>query len=133
MYPPVTNPNSVCDAIERLNEGLPNYPALAARLGMARAYYVSNRKDKKPLFGFSRFVGHEGMTPKKYIEEYGSRKDRNTEHALSRWFEELRFGSEPYRVMHKDLAEWLAQYGKRPRKKVRIMVLRPEFQETSGF
>ena len=87
----------------------------------------------KPLFGFSKFVGYDGLSPEEYLNDYKSLDGRNTEIALEKWFEELRYGSPAYVKLFKQLTEWLEHYGKRPRsgetQKVRLMVVRPEFRD----
>lgn len=127
--------DSALDAIRTLNENLHDHPELADRLGQAHAFYVLE-DGGKPLFGFSKFVGYEGLTPEAYLRDYKSLDGRNTEHALSKWFEELRFGTPAYEELFEQLTDWLAEFGKRPRggesQKVRLMVLRPEFRRSTS-
>ncbi|KZE33145.1 hypothetical protein IMF23_04570 [Chelatococcus daeguensis] len=131
----VTRLDSALDAIRALNENLHQHPELADRLGQAHAFYVLEDGDK-PLFGFSKFVGYEGLTAEGYLRDYKSLDGRNTEHALSKWFEELRFGTPAYEELFEQLTDWLSEFGKRPRggdsQKVRLMVLRPEYRETNS-
>lgn len=131
----VTSLDSALAAIKTLNGSLHEYPELADRLGQAHAFYVLE-DDEGPSFGFSKFVGYEGLTPDDYLRDYKSLDGRNTEHALSKWFEELRFGSPAYEDLFKQLSEWLGTFGKRPRggeaQKVRLMVVRPEFREAAS-
>lgn len=131
----VTKLDSALSAIRTLNDSLQDHPELADRLGHAHAFYILEGEEK-PLFGFSKFVGYDGLTPEDYLREYKALDGRNTEHALSRWFEELRFGTPAYEAMFEQLTDWLAGFGKRPRggesQKVRLMVLRPELRESSS-
>jgi len=131
----VTKLDSALSAIGTLNASLHDHPELADRLGQAHAFYVLENEEK-PLFGFSKFVGYDGLTPEDYLRDYKALDGRNTEHALSRWFEELRFGTPAYEELFEQLTEWLAEFGKRPRggksQKVRLMVLRPEYRETTA-
>lgn len=127
---------NVADAlagIRKLNDWVSEYPDLAERLGQAHAYYVLEQPDDEPLFGFSKFVGYLDMTPERYLRDYKKLDGRNTEFALSHWFEEVKPGSPTYKALHAKLSDWLAEYGKRPRggssQQVRLMVLRPEFRE----
>lgn len=125
--------DNVLASIQRLNDELDSHPELADRLGLAHAFYVLERDDRPPLFGFSKFVGYENLTPKQYLNNYNELDGRNTEHALKPWFDEVRIGSPEYRRLYADLEAWLEKYGKRPRggdaQKVRLMVVRPEFRE----
>lgn len=119
--------------IRKLNASVNEHPELAERLGQAHAYYVLEEPDGGRLFGFSKFVGYQDMTAERYLQDYKELDGRNTEFALSRWFEEVRPGSPPYVALHAKLSDWLAEYGKRPRggkdQQVRLMVLRQEFRD----
>lgn len=130
-----SNLASVQDSIKRLNVSLPDHPELVGRLGQAHAFYVLEQGDDEPLFGFSKFVGYDGLTPESYLKNYKSLDGRNTEHALTQWFEEVRYGSPTYDELFEKLRTWLAQYGKRPRggaaQKTRIMVVRPKYQNST--
>ena len=129
----VSSLDQALNAIRVLNVSLPSNPDLADRLGQAHAFYVLEENAKPALFGFSKFVGYEGLTPAAYLRNYKQLDGRNTEHALSKWFEELRHGSPAYGKLFNELASWMAQFGKRPREgkrqKVRLMVVRQEFRD----
>ncbi len=76
------------------------------------------------------------LDPRGYLRDYKSLDGRNTEHALSKWFEELRFGTPAYEELFEQLTDWLSEFGKRPRggdsQKVRLMVLRPEYRKANS-
>jgi hypothetical protein len=131
----VTSLDSALEAIRTLNGSLHECPELADRLGQAHAFYVLEDSNG-PRFGFSKFVGYEGLTPDDYLRDYKSLDGRNTEHALSKWFEELRLGSPAYEDLFQQLSDWLGKFGKRPRggeaQKVRLMVVRPEFRDQAS-
>lgn len=129
----VTTATDALNAIRKLNDSVPNHPDLAERLGQAHAYYILEQENGEPLFGFSKFVGYKSLSPEQYLSDYQSLDGRNTEHALSPWFEELTYASPEYQKYYEKLTNWLAGYGKRPRggekQKTRLMVLRPEFSD----
>ncbi len=130
----VTSLEAALSGIRTLNKSLEGHPELADRLGQAHAYYVLEQPGCEPLFGFSKFVGYENMTPEMYLNDYKKTLDgRNTEHALSKWFEEVRPTSPAYKKLFASLADWLSEYGKRPRggkrQQVRLMVVRPEYRD----
>ncbi len=131
----VTTATDALNAIKKLNDSLPNYPDLAQRLGQAHAYYIFEQENGEPLFGFSKFVGYEGLTPEQYLSDYKSLDGRNTEHALSPWFFELNPDTQDYQKYYEKLTCWLAGFGKRPRggekQKTRLMKLLPEFSEAN--
>ena len=128
----VTSLDSALAGIDSMDGALNECPELAERLGQAHAFYVHERPGGELRFGFSKFVGYEGMTPEKYLRNYKALDGRNTEHALSHWFEEVRPNSRAYRDLFDRLSDWLAEYGKKPRsgmnQQVRLMVVRPEFR-----
>lgn len=129
----VTSLDAALAGIKTLNDSLDEYPELVERLGQAHAYYVLERPDGEPLFGFSKFVGYQDMTAEKYLNNYRDLNGHNTEAVLSNWFEEVRPGSSSYSKLFGQLSAWLSEYGKRPRagehQQVRLMVVRPEFRE----
>ncbi|QQN74412.1 hypothetical protein [Croceicoccus sp. YJ47] len=128
--------DAVVAAIIHLNEAVVENALLADRLAQAHAFYVYEREPEKPIFGFSKFVGYENLTPAKYLAKYKKLDGRNTEIVLSKWFEEVTEGSPTYEDLYEKLSAWLAQFGKRPRggekQKVRIMVIRPEFRDANS-
>ena len=133
MTPLVSSPDKAFEAVRKLNAILPSHPSLADRLGQAHAFYVLEQVNAEPLFGFSKFVGYDGLSAETYLRNYKLLNGRNTEHALSKWFEELRYGSPAYNTMLAKLSVWLGRYGKTPREgksqKVRLMVVKSEFRE----
>jgi hypothetical protein len=132
----VTSLEEAVAGITSLQDALDEQPALADRLGQAHAYYVLEKSGGKVLFGFSKYVGYANMTPSAYMRDYKALDGRNTEHALSKWFEEVRPGSVGYHKLFQKLSDWLAHYGKRPRsgksQQVRIMTVRPEFRQRTN-
>lgn len=132
----VQNLDAVIAAIIHLNDTVAENALLADRLAQAHAFYVYEPELEKPIFGFSKFVGYENLTPATYLAKYKKLDGRNTEHVLSRWFEEVTEGSPTYEDLYEKLSTWLGQFDKRPRggqkQKVRIMVIRPEFRDTNS-
>ena len=131
----VTTLEEAVAGIGGLQNALDERPELADRLGQAHAYYVLEQPGGDTLFGFSKYVGYAEMTASAYLHDYKALDGRNTEHALAKWFEEVRPGSSGYNELHQKLSEWLAHYGKRPRggksQSVRIMTIRPEFRRSA--
>ncbi|AWI83035.1 hypothetical protein CEW88_04780 [Alloyangia pacifica] len=124
----VTNAEQVLSNIARLQTELEKSQELADRLGFVHAWYVDTRKPEDPQFGFSKFAGYQDLDAETYLRNYKDLDGRNTEWVLKDFFEELRPGTSDYSHYHKQLTEWLAMLGRAPRKKVRLMVLKPEFR-----
>jgi hypothetical protein len=129
----VSDIDSALAGIRSFNSHLPNFPLLADRLGQAHAFYVIEQENGEPLFAFSKYVGYDKITPEIYLRDYKELDGRNTEHALSKWFEEVRLGTPAYNELITKLTDLLSFYGKRPRsgksQQVRLMVVRPEYRE----
>lgn len=126
----------VMAAMDQFQRDLPNSPGLAARLGQAHAYYVIPDEDGRNRFGFSKFLGYRSLTAETYLKHYKELSGINTEHALKDWFDEVKPGSSSYRLLFSELAEWMAQFGKKPRggesQYTRIMVIKPEYIQEAG-
>ena len=124
-----TSPLSVFKAIECLNRELAGHPELVKRLGTVHAFYALEKEGGATLFGFSKFVGYEGMSARRYLDwnVYALLDGGRTERHLSQWFEDVSQDSAKYEQIHEHLVNWLQLYGKRPREGVRINVLKPEF------
>lgn len=131
-----TRPESVLDAIRTLNNSVHSHPELANRMAHGHAFYVLEDEERPPLFGFSKFIGYDGLRPEEYLRESENLNGRDTEKILAQWFEEVRYGTRAYRELLRQLSAWLAEFGKRPREggsqKVRLMVLRPEYREANS-
>jgi hypothetical protein len=125
----VTKADQALQNISRLQDELSNSPELVNRLGFVHAWYVDARDAENPLFGFSKFIGYQGLTADKYIAKHQELDGRNTEWVLKDFFDELRPGTPDFRHYHERLTEWLGGLGKTPRKTVRLMVLKPAFHE----
>ena len=122
----VSEAGEVLDNIRRLAPEFEQNPRFAGRLGQAHAFYVDDRNPDRPLFGFSKAVGYVGLDAKTYLKNAKVLDGRNTEWILKDFFDEVRPGSPDYRRLHGQLSDWLAMFGKTPRKGVRLMVVKPE-------
>ena len=103
-------------------------PNLVDRLGRAHAWYIDARDLNCPVFGFSKFVGYKDITGAKYLEKSKGMDGRNTEAALKKFSEELRPESLQYKVFHNKLIDWLAEFGKTLRKRVRLMIVKADLE-----
>lgn len=123
--------DEVLSAIDTLNDSLTSEPELAARLGQAHAYYAKPDGAGGHRFGFSKFIGYADQTAARYLRKYKDMDGRNTEFALAKWFDEVRYGTPLYNALLGELGSWMAQFGKKPREgkqqKLRLMVPKPEF------
>lgn len=87
----------------------------AARVKQWKAYRT---EDGEWRFGPSRFVGYEGMTPKKYLKRKkmgaeGGLNGTETEKHLRQWTEDARRNSKLYHQLLDALADFLGEAGAR--------------------
>lgn len=120
----ITKAQQVFENMANFSRELATSPELADRLGLVHAWYIDTRNTKHPTFGFSKFIGYEGLTAATYLRDYKNLNGRSTEWALKDFCEELHPNSRPYAAYHAQLTDWLAGYGKTPRNPVRLMVLK---------
>lgn len=128
----VSNVGQIQANMKRLSEGLNCSPDLAKHFGFAHTWYVDAQDPEEPIFGFSKFVGYEGVDAATYLNQYRILNRRNTELALKAFCEELEPDSPQFEAYHAKLTEWLAKFGKNPRNPVRLMVLKSEPQHDDG-
>ncbi len=128
----ITNADQVFENIERLNAELGKEPEISKHFSFVHAWYISLSDPEKPMFGFSKFIGYEELDAAMYLKQYKNLDGRNTEWALKDFSEELHPESPQFEVYYKKLTEWLAELGKTPRNRVRLMIVtaRPEARET---
>lgn len=122
----VSSGKEVIDNIASLQHALQTSDELVDRLAFVHAFYVDDRDKDDLKFGFSKWVGYHDLDADTYLADYKSLNGRSTEAALAEFFEELSPSSPAYRKYHEVLVNWLDGFGKRPRKSVRLMVLRPD-------
>lgn len=126
----------VMAAMDQFQRDLPNSPGLVSRLGQAHAYYVIPDENGRNRFGFSKFLGYRGLTAEIYLKHYKELSGINTEHALKDWFDEVKPGSSTYRLLFSELAEWMGEYGKKPRggesQYTRLMMIKPQYMKEVG-
>jgi len=123
----VTTSEQAIENIRRLNQEVESFPELANRLGQAHAFYVAVGAKGEPLFGFSKYCGYADIDASTYLKNHRQMDGRNTEHVLGHWFDELSPETSGYMQHWNKLNTWLAGFGKKPRKNVRIMILKPEY------
>ncbi|WP_417599339.1 hypothetical protein [Pararhodobacter oceanensis] len=85
----------------------------AARVKQWKAYRT---EDGEWRFGPSRFVGYEGMTPKKYVKRKkmgpeGGLNGTETEKHLKQWTEDVRRNSKLHHQLLDALADFLSEAG----------------------
>lgn len=115
--------------ITRLQSELEQSPRLVDRLSLVHAWYIDTRAPQHPRFGFSKFAGYQDLDAETYLRDYKELDGRNTEWVLKNYFDEVRPDTQDFRRYHEQLTDWLGSLGRTPRKKVRLMVLKPELWE----
>lgn len=127
----VTQHDQVINNMANLQTELKKAPYLADRFGLVHAWYIDNRNPEKPVFGFSKFIGYKDLTAADYLTNSKELDGRNTEWALKNFCEELLPDSPQYIKFLRKLTDWLAEYGKKPRSAVRLMILNSDIEESN--
>jgi hypothetical protein len=128
----VTSPQRVRTNIDRFYREVEQSPALQGRLAYARAWYAYRHDDGQWRFGPSKFVGYEGMNANTYMEHEDGRDGRRTEAQLQQWFTVVDPASELHEELSAALFTLVARYGKVPSTKMRINILKTEYEQLFG-
>lgn len=123
----VTKPAQVAANIRRFAEELPNSPGLQATLGYVHAWYALSTENAGWLFAPSKFVGYRDNTAKRYVETYRKVPDGGRpEQVLGAMFAPVDPDSSLGRAVMEELIDHLAEYGRTPRRRVRISIVPEE-------
>lgn len=94
------------------------------RVSQVHSWYALKNSDGRWVFASSKFIGYDKLTFLEYISYYNKGlTGTDTEDTLKYWFEELETEGQQFSAMHEKLEQYLAPFGKKPRKKVRIYVV----------
>ena len=125
-----TSPRIVRQAIKRFEKIVRRSPRLAGRLAYARAWYACRDAKGRWRFGPSKFVGYERLTAREYIELSRKGLDgRRTEAQLRQWFRELDPSTDLHERLSSLLSAFLAEHGKAPSCKMRVSILKEDYEE----
>lgn len=128
----------VLENIRTYNESLELFADL---MPFNRAWYAMPARSGW-LFGPSKYVGYEDISPEKYLgSQYSAERHgrvdphdasadpldgRITESVLRRWSERIEEGHPQYEEVHTALNELCARFGKKPNTLSRISIVRSE-------
>jgi uncharacterized protein (DUF433 family) len=124
MRQTVSRREQVAPNIRKFVRELRKNPDLQARLGHVHAWYALRDPKEGWVFAPSKFVGYPDNTAKKYLATFlkipdGGRPER----ALGRWFSPVKTGTALERELAKALEDFLADWGRSPRRRARISVV----------
>jgi uncharacterized protein (DUF433 family) len=124
MTETVTRREQVAPNIRRFVRELRKSPELQSRLGHVHAWYALRDPDEGWMFAPSKFVGYPDNTARKYLATFlkvpdGGRPER----ALGRWFSPVGAGTALERELAQALVDFLANWGRAPRRRARISVV----------
>lgn len=133
MRQPVSRPSEVATNIRRFADELPGSPGLQATLGYVHAWYALQGDNGHWLFAPSKFVGYRDNTAKLYLDTFRKAPDGGRpERTLGSMFEPVDPDSSLGRVVMDALVDYLGDYGRTPRRRVRISVVSDEAGEASA-
>ena len=121
----VTTLGEAAENVRTFAEEVAREPRLQARLSHVHAWYALQQDDRTWLFGPSKFVGYRNNSAKQYLLTYnltGGADGRETERRLERWFQFVEPSSRLGKELFRQLGDFLAVWGRAPRKGTRISV-----------
>lgn len=130
----VSNQTQVLKNIAGFVDKISTSAGLQSRLSYARAWYAVQDSNGQWLFGPSKFVGYDGLSPDEYIKSTYSLDGRATEAQLSQWFVKVEANEALHGELSGQLTQLLARYGKVASAKTRFNVLIDTYdQKTSAL
>jgi len=115
--------------VGRFEKELAKSQALRDRLTHVHSWYAARMPDGGWSFGPSKFVGYRDNTGVQYLRTYRDADGGKTEATLDRWFESVADESLLGRELSDALHQFLARWGKAPRKALRINILKSELDK----
>jgi uncharacterized protein (DUF433 family) len=133
MRKTVTRREQVAPNIRRFVRELPKNPELQSRLGHVHAWYAVRDPEEGWVFAPSKFVGYPDNTAKKYLATFLKVPDGGRpETVLGRWFSPVKAGTALERELAKALEDFLANWGRAPRRRARISVVTDDVAGDEG-
>lgn len=114
--------DEVVENIRRYNKEIDVQQRLAARIKQHPAWYAVQAGDNSWLFGPSKFVGYHGANAQDYLASYSRKDGRDTEPALSQWFEQVDKNSALGRQLWTSFVAFAQRFGKTPNANWRVSV-----------
>lgn len=118
----VASLEEVLQNIRTYNQGVAEYPGLAARIKQHPAWYAVRDEQGSWIFGPSKFVGYHRADAKSYLASYSPRDGKETEPALSAWFEQVDLETQLGRELREAFVRFAEKFGKSPNARWRVSV-----------
>ena len=123
MFRPIVSRDQLVTNIHRYNDLA---SALTQQMPYNRGWYGVQSK-RGYLFGPSKFVGYQDLTPKKYNELARTDLDgRVTEAVVRRWVEPILEGHPAFGELMNSLSEFCARHGKKLNALARVSMVKDE-------
>ena len=120
----VSRPSEVVKNIHRFAGELAGSPGLQATLSYIHAWYALELDDGRWIFAPSKFVAYRNNTAKLYLGTFRKLPDGGRPEAMLRsMFQETNLESGQGRMLMDALIEYLGEYSRAPRRRVRISVV----------
>ena len=85
------------------------HPGLVARIKQHPSWYAAKDESGRWIFGPSKFVGYHEANAKAYLSSYSRKDGKETEPALSAWFEPV----DPDTVLGRELRQEFVRFADR--------------------
>lgn len=128
----VTSFDEVTDNIRTYMESVAKHPELAARIKQHPAWYAIRGESGDWMFGPSKFIGYRESRADSYLSNYNRKDGKETEPALSNWFEQVSVGTALGRELRDAFIRFAETFGKSPNARWRISVPREYLNLRSG-
>jgi uncharacterized protein (DUF433 family) len=123
----VTSPEEVVQNIATYTRSVAEHRGLAARIKQHPAWYAAKDEQGRWMFGPSKFVGYYQANAKDYLASYSRKDGKETEPALSAWFEQVDLETALGRELHSEFKRFAERFGKTPNVNWRVSVTQEEF------
>lgn len=122
----VTSPAEVIENIATYMRSVAEEERLQARIKQHPAWYAVKDLQERWLFGPSKFIGYHQANAKDYLASYSRKDGKETEPALSAWFEQVDIGTPLGRELHDEFIRFAEKFGKTPNVNWRVSVTQEE-------
>ena len=122
----VTSADEAIENIATYTQSVDDYPDLAARIKQHPAWYAAKDERGRWMFGPSKFVGYYRANARDYLASYSRKDGKETEPALSNWFEQVDLETALGRELHGEFIRFAEKFGKTPNSRWRVSVMQEE-------
>jgi uncharacterized protein (DUF433 family) len=122
----VTSLEEAVENIRTYTASVALYDKLASRIKQHPAWYAVRDEAGRWMFGPSKFVGYYPANAKDYLASYSRKDGKETEPALSAWFDQVPEDTPLVRELRNEFIRFAERFGKSPHRHWRVSVTQEE-------